>query len=146
MLEQAAEPIWTVALEEELDAFLFFIFVDEWVFLHEIRVSMGELALVSVPAGAFGHPVLAHLRFVQGEVFLLVLLEVSVLVLGIKRGILSLHLPHLLLLQVLTLLKVLVPLGTVWTCGGHLVVRNGHILLGLGLGRCLVGRNESVTI
>jgi hypothetical protein len=65
VLEQASETVWTVSFKEELDAFLFFIFIDERVFLDEVCFTMGKLTFVSIATGASGHPVLAHLCFVQ---------------------------------------------------------------------------------
>lgn len=64
MFEETSVAIGTEALQEELDTFLLFVFIDHGVLVDQLVVAMGELTLVSVPTRSSGYPVLAHFSLV----------------------------------------------------------------------------------
>lgn len=146
MFEQASVTIRTIAFEEELNTFFLFVFVYERVFLNQISFPMSELTLVSIPARSSRHPVLAHLSFIQREVFFFIVLVIGILIRGIKWSILGRHLPHLHGMDILNLLHGLTPLRSIRVVDWDLAVEIGWIGRQLGGWSRLVGRNESVTI
>lgn len=68
VLEQAATAVGAEAFQEELDALLLLVSVDDGVLLDQIFLSVGKLTLVSISARTPRHPVSAHFSLVEGGV------------------------------------------------------------------------------
>jgi hypothetical protein len=153
MLEQAATAIGTEAFQEELDALLLLVSVDDGVLLDQIFLSVSKLTLVSISARSPSHPVSAHFGLVEGGVWLFSLVGKNWSIIGVERGvklliweIVLLHLPWHLLGSDIEGIRKQIRMGIPLGGSGKGAEWNGRLGLAFGLTRGFVGGDEGVTI